>query len=449
MNSAVKGVFMKMMKQLLRSKWTVPYLLLFPLFFILMFWLGFSTGEVGMYQTYTLGIVNQDQGIGLYGQIFENTSYAELITSGLGVNESVPFSQYLSGELIYILNQSTYQDGKSIFKIQDIQGIPELEDQIEFQNIDAGIIFSENYSLSILTLINDYWFLKFNKSLDTTLQQLDPNIPDFPHLNEENITIVGDANYQNYQIVREILLEITHFYTDISLLLGLQTIDLKYNYNLDTQEYSVFELLCPGLIMFGIIIQPSLFASFLCEEFRPGKRKFDRILLSPLSPWEYILGTFALQVILMILQSIVLFYSTVLLGFNPVGSIPMAIVLSFSLLPFNAGLNYLAAAYLHDEDTVGYIYGFGTPILGYASGAFTSLPTIILLKKVYPTISGNLRDLQLWDLLPTTHITNVLKSTLLWNLSLTDVFFDLMIGLSTSTIFMIVSMWIFMKRRWR
>ena len=48
--------------QIIRSKWTIPYLIGFPAFFIAVYAFGFSASDVGTNQTFLLGVINNDEG---------------------------------------------------------------------------------------------------------------------------------------------------------------------------------------------------------------------------------------------------------------------------------------------------------------------------------------------------------------------------------------------------
>ena len=58
----ILGVTQRLGVQLVRSRWTIPYLVIFPLFFIGLYWFGFSASPIGENQTFLLGIINQDAG---------------------------------------------------------------------------------------------------------------------------------------------------------------------------------------------------------------------------------------------------------------------------------------------------------------------------------------------------------------------------------------------------
>ena len=60
----VLGIAKRMGIQTIRSKWTIPYLLIFPLLFIGLYWFAFSSSNIGNNQTFQLGVVNNDKGFG-------------------------------------------------------------------------------------------------------------------------------------------------------------------------------------------------------------------------------------------------------------------------------------------------------------------------------------------------------------------------------------------------
>ncbi|MFW9997909.1 MAG: ABC transporter permease, partial [Candidatus Odinarchaeota archaeon] len=230
---------------------------------------------------------------------------------------------------------------------------------------------------------------------------------------------------------------------------GTVSLVLNEDYLVSLPKYSVFEIILPGLIAFGIIVQPSLFAGLLCLEFHSDQRTFDRLMLASLPATQYVLGTLLIQVPVIIVQTIVLFVFSLLLGFNPLGNVFLGFFIALTVLPFAASLSYITAAFVSNEDVAGTILGFGSPIIGYASGAFTTLPHLVLIPDFFPAASGATRDFLIWDLLPLTHAVNALKNVLLYDFSLGQVFIDLSTNIILSLLMLVIAAVIFAKLRFR
>ena len=159
---------------------------------------------------------------------------------------------------------------------------------------------------------------------------------------------------------------------------------------------------------------------------------FDRILLAPSSASSYILGSILIQIPVMIGQTIILFLSSLILGFNPQGDLLLAFFIALSIFPFCLFLVFISTAFLSNEDVVGNVLGFGAPFLAFMSGAFIEVPKFILIPQIFPTASGYPRDFQLWDLLPITHTVNALRQVLLYDFDFYLVMPDILMSLFLS-----------------
>jgi len=87
-----------------------------------------------------------------------------------------------------------------------------------------------------------------------------------------------------------------------------------------------------------------------------------------------------------------------------------------------------------------------TPI-AFMSGAFMEVPAIILFQASFPTPSGLMRDFGLWDLVPTTHTVNALRSILLYNFELNDVLAEIIWLVVPSIILLLLGIILFTKQR--
>jgi len=449
----ILGVAQRLGIQVIRSRWTIPYLILFPLFFIGIYWFGFSASEIGTNQTFKIGVLNFDKGFGpehkdlfcnktLTGEWFPHSE--EVIEKGFVV------------EVIEILSEFKYSnktDSKHVFEVVILNSSLEADTRLKNRDLDIVTIFPPNYTNVSLSAVNNFWRLNYGYYLHELIQNAEPSAPDLPYF-EENATIriVGDETYLNFIIAKSIITIFLEQYHDLSTIFrspgGRISIILNEDYQIMIPKYSFFDMMVPGLIMFGVIIQPSFYSTLMCNEFS-DKRKmtFDRILVSPLSAKDYILASLVVQLPVLIIQTFLLFIASFILGFNPKGDIFLGFLTVCTLFPFAASLNYITAAFFSDEDVSGSVTGFGAPILGFMSGAFVEIPKIVLFPKAFPTASGMTRDFLLWDLLPLTHGVNAIRQVLLYDFSISQVFPDILANLVLSSIMLILFIYMFKKMR--
>ncbi|MFX0084633.1 MAG: ABC transporter permease [Candidatus Hodarchaeota archaeon] len=447
------GIAKRLGIQTVRSKWTFPYLILFPLFFIGIYWFAFSSSNIGNNQTFDLGILNQDKG---FGYKVKNLLKNETITQEV---EWFPHSadvieKGFAIEVIEILKEIGYSNESNsikIFNVNLLNSMEEINQNLEDRDLDIAIVFPQNYTNASLSSVNNFWYIEFGYYLHDLIQSFFPNSPDFPINENATIQILGDNNYLNYKIAKTILSVLLDQYHDLSNFFGTPggkfSLILNEDYQVAIPKYTFFEMMVPGLIMFGIIIQPSLFSMFLCIEFKPDIRTFDRIRISPLSSSSYIFGSLLIQIPIMLIQTIFLFTSSFILGFEPKGNILLGFLITCSMFPFAASLNYITAAFFSDENVAGTVTGFGAPILGFMTGAFVDAPKIVLLHNSFPTAGGLARDFLLWDLIPLTHGINAIREVLLHDFSIIMVLPDLIANFLLSGIYLVIFVSIYVKMR--
>ncbi len=452
----ILGVTQRIGLQLVRSKWTIPYLILFPLFFIGLYWIGFSTSPVGENQTFLLGVINHDSGVSddiksLFKNetIMENASLTQYHSSDvLDIGFGSDFTDILAN-----LTYSNITNAPHIFDITEYDTESEANDKLFKRDLDILIVLNPNFSNTTLSILNRYWYNTFGMYLHEMIQLQFPSSPDLPTNINDTIHVAGDESYLNFKLAKSILSVVIHQYQDLTTAFkgpgGSILIKMNEDYAINIPKYSLFELSIPGLIAFGIIVQPSLIAMFFCMEFKQNNTTFDRIRLSPSSGGAYIIGSILIQIPVMISQSLILFLSSLILGFNPVGDLFLGFTIALTIFPFSLFLVYISSAFLSNEDVVGNILGFGAPFMAFMSGAFIEVPKIILIPKIFPTASGYSRDFLLWDLLPLTHSINALRQVLLYDFEFLLVLPDIFMSLFLSSIYLIFSIFLFYYLRFK
>ena len=452
----ILGVTQRIGVQLIRSRWTIPYLVLFPLFFIGLYWFGFSASPIGENQTFSLGIINEDVGFSNSAkEVFQNETImgnwsledyhtSNVLESGFGTEFS---------DLLADLKYSSKTDSKNIFETIILNSESQADLLIKNRDLDIVMILPPQFTNVSLALLNGYWKNTYGLYFHEYIQSYYPSIEDLPINISVDVRIKGDESYINFQLANSVLSAIIERYQDLTPLFdgpgGSIFLRMNETYQISLETYSLFGLSIPGLIAFGIIIQPSLISLFFCMEFRPHNPTFDRIRLSPSSAKTYILGTLLVQIPVMIIQAFILFLSSILMGFQPAGDLLLAYLIALTIFPFSVALLYLTTAFLSNEDVVGTVLGFGAPFIGFMSGAFIEVPKIVLLAKSFPTASGFPRDFLIWDLLPLTHTVNALRQVLLFNFDFSMVQSDLIMSLILSMIYFGISIALFWYFRFK
>ncbi|MFX1285940.1 MAG: ABC transporter permease [Promethearchaeota archaeon] len=452
----ILGIAQRMGLQLLRSKWTIPYLILYPLFFIGLYWIGFSTSPVGESQTFLVGVINQDAGL---GDDIKSFFHNETIMGNSSFTQYHSFEVLEKGfgsEFIDILTNLTYSNitnAPHIFDMTQFEKESDAINKLYKRDLDILIVLGSNFSNTTLSILNKYWHNTFGFYLHEMIQVDFPSFPDLPTNINDTIRLIGDESYFNFKMAKSVLSIVIHEYQDLTTTFkgpgGSISIRMNKEYEISIPKYSLFELSIPGLIAFGIIVQPSLISMFFCLEFKPNNTTFDRIRLAPSSGVTYIIGSILIQVPVMVGQTIILFLTSLMLGFNPKGDILIGFLIALTIFPFCLFLVYISTAFLSNEDVVGNVLGFGAPFIAFMSGAFIETPKIILIPTIFPTASGYPRDFLLWDLIPLTHTANALRQVLLYDFEFQLILPDILMSLFLSFIYLVFSIVLFSYLRFK
>lgn len=203
----------------------------------------------------------------------------------------------------------------------------------------------------------------------------------------------------------------------------------------------------PGILVFAVITQAGMIGAFLVNEFNENKT-IIRIKLSLIHPLEYILGVTLLLFVVTLFQVIILLgFSMIFLGFKPIGNMLQGIIIILLTTFFTAALGFFIASFFKSSDAAGQSSGFLMTPIAFMSGAFMEVPAITIFQASFPTPSGLMRDFGLWDLVPTTHTVNALRSILLYNFELSDVLADIFWLVVPSIILLLLGIIVYTKKR--
>ena len=443
----------RFVRELVRLRISLVVLLALPAFMAFMFWFAFNSIGLGTAGTYVLGVVNEDEGIAddladyfqTINAFYDTGISNETLTNGFASD----FIKTLKS-MNYTKEQST-EENMPIFIIEEYN-ISEIamnnsnpRNDVEAREVDALIYFPKNYSNTTLSAVNNAHFIKTGSFLDDNPLWLGPPIP---KTDNSEINIIGDEGYTRYTIVKVILDQILNAFTEN--IHNFQYSGGNLNFQMDSvalKEYSIFDTIMPGILVFGMLTQSGMFAAFLLTEFAETKT-ISRIRLSLIKPWEYITGVTIYQFVVSFFQMGILFLLSLLFfGFRPAGSLIEGFSVLLVTTIFTTGLSFILAGIFTSPDTAGQSSGFLMTPIAFMSGSFLAIPTITLIPSFVPTASGIARDFVLWDIIPTTHTVNALRSILLYNFSVVDVWAEIILLIIPSILLLIFGMFFFSKRR--
>lgn len=433
----------RLSRQIYRNKLTIVILIALPGFMILAFYFAFSSVGFAGTITYPIVVINNDEGL--------TPAIQNIFELGLRFNRDIPFltnetiNNGFAAAFIDLMGTTKYpgESDTSVFNIKVETDETETRRLIENRNRVALVIFPKTFSNVTLAAVNNAYYFQNNRTyIDEMIREIHPNpdvVPDFPVEGNSTIEIIGDGNFLDYQVA-EMLLDMffSEFQRFISSLNYPTEITVNYN-QVELRDYSVFDQIVPGLYVIGILMQGSVISAFMLLEIETPNRTIERMRLSLIEPWEYILGIVSIGLFITPFQIAVLMGMSFILGFQPEGDIIQGFIVLWVSSLFSLGLAFMASTFFSTAGASGQILGFFVTPLAFASGAFMPVPPITILEGIFPTATGELRDLVLWDILPSTHAVNALHSILFYNFSVIDVFADFFALFSLSLILLVMS----------
>ncbi|UCE13274.1 MAG: ABC transporter permease [Candidatus Heimdallarchaeota archaeon] len=433
-----------------RNRFAYILIIFLPGFMIFIFFFAFSGVRTAGAITYTIAVINNDEGIAE-----EIKPY--LIDTSSGLTEET-IENGFAADLIRILNTTNYpgEEELPIFDVQSMENEEDARKLVNNREIDGLIIFPDEFSNATLAAVNNAFYIQekmyIPDFINKTMFEMSGGLvqytgPPFPTSSNATVEIIGDKAYLNYQIVEIIVpLFINEYAEGVSSLNYPVEVTIDID-GIDVYDYSVFDIIVPGMIIFGVLMQAGLISAYLANELQTPNRTISRLRLSLIRPWEYIAGAGTLQLIISPIQIAVLIGMALLLGFHPEGDIFQGFIICWIITLFGLGITFTAGAIFSSSDAAGQAIGFGVTPIAFASGAFMDVPKITLFPKIFPTATGALRDFTLWDLLPSTHAINALRSILLYDFSITDVLADILAIVVLSVILLVFSITLYAKRR--
>ena len=429
------SIIKKNIKEVFRQKSTLILILLFPIIFISFFSFIFG-GSGTSNQTYNLGIINRDKGFdeNLKG-IFANDTLiqqnrSEILSSG--------FANYFIsklGNLTYEHSSHTF-----IFKIQSYGTESDAKKPLEQRNLDALLIFDENFTNGMISAINNKYFMTYH----TWLQGVPTSI-------NSSLLLQGDSFYQYFQNVQKIIQNqmklLQDDFSGIDNVGGMDRagIILSEDIEVSTTSVSGFTYMIPGFLVFGLMLTIGIVAGGLVRENE--NKTIERIRLARTSGWYLLLGALITQIILATFQIFLMVVTATLLGFKSQGRLVSIIIVLILTEFFILGLGLIIAGFVEKAEASDALGSIIAAPVGFVSGSFMPLPHIVLIPNLIPIAGGETRGLEIWDFVPTTHAVNAIRNISLYGYSLEQNLFSICIITISGIIVFLSSVYIYSIRQ--
>ncbi|HML04674.1 MAG TPA: ABC transporter permease, partial [Methanobacterium sp.] len=261
------SIAIKDLKELVRDRRNLFFILLFPLFFMLIF--GFAYGNMGENnEPHAIAIVNYDQGVTMPNGT--NMNFGDNITN--------------------IIKDVKYQDTDiKIFNV-NLTSEKDADSLIKNRTVDAELIIPVNFSKSIL------------------------------NLTPSTIIVRGDTGFMDFGTTQGILAGILEQY-QFKLSMKLQNpssnpqelIQSKIEGIKGTEAFTAFDWLAPGMIVFAILMLSTSVATILTREVDSGTLR--RLKLSKMTSFDFLFGGLIPWSLVAAAQVLILLAVAIMIGF--------------------------------------------------------------------------------------------------------------------------------------
>lgn len=388
----------KDLKELLRDRRGLFFILLFPLFFMLIF--GFAFGGMGQNnQPHNIAIVNYDHGVTMPGGTHIN--FGDTITDKL---KDVKYPE----------------NDTNMFNVT-LTSEADANNLVKQRSVDAELIIPANFSKSISTLTpstvivrGDTSYMGFGTAqamLSSVLVQAQSKLA---------------ANLQNSASVQ-----------------SQQLIQGKIEGMPGTKSFTNFDFIAPGIIVFAILMLAINVATVLTREVESGTLK--RLKLSKMTSFDFLFGGLLPWSLVAAAQVLILLAVAVGIGFHwqgGINSIVMAVIIGIIGGIASISLGMIIAAFAKNPPQASQLGTLIAVPMTFIVGAFLQLPQVII---------GNFmgQQVQIYDILPWTHIVNALRSVLIYGSGWNAIAYQVSMAVVLTVILFVIGVFLFSRNRLR
>jgi ABC-2 type transport system permease protein len=405
----------KALKQTIRDRRSLFFLLLFPVVFMVIF--AFAFGSPSSLGTGTapheIAVINLDQG----ATVSTNNTTQH-------INDGASFTQ--------LLENITYaQTDTHMFNLNNVSA-DQAQTMLKGRALDAVITIPENFSQAVISLANAS--ARAETTSDIGLRVINGSTAQLPVNTtlpkQSNVTaqviVEGDTGSSAFGAAQGLIFNILEQYKSQIQATAIRQVDAtlaqnqsQSNASIDyisaavqpltgTRSLTLFDYQAPGLIVFALLMQVSSVAQDLTRESDRGT--LGRLKLSNMRSFDLLFGTLLTWIIIAVAQILLLLGVAVALGFEWSGganSIGLAVLVGIIGGIASISLGLLLAAFTTNERQAAQLGVLIAVPVSFLTGAFFPLPNEIL-----GTAFGT--TFQVYDLLPWTQVADALRQILIY-----------------------------------
>ncbi|MGZ4893869.1 MAG: ABC transporter permease [Halobacteriota archaeon] len=417
----------KALKQAIRDRRSLFFLLLFPVVFMVIF--GFAFGSPSSLGTGTtphkIAVINLDRGATVS---VNNTSH--IVSAGTNFTE-------LLGNVMYEGTDT------HMFNLTNV-GADQAQTMLKSRSLDAAITIPENFSQAVVALTNAS--ARAETTADIGAQVINANgaqitassgqLPTNATLpRPSNVTaqviVEGDTGSAAFGASQGLISNVIEQYKSQILSTAVRQVDATLGQNqsqtnvnyisaavqplVGARSFTFFDYQAPGLIVFALLLQVSSVAQDLAREADRGT--LARLKLSNMRSFDLLFGTLLTWIVIAVVQILLLLGVAIALGFKWAGgasSIELAVFIGIIGGIASISLGLLLAAFATNERQAAQLGVLIAVPVSFLTGAFFPLPNETLGEAFGTTF-------QVYDLLPWTQVADAIRQVLIFGSSLGDV----------------------------
>ena len=418
---AVKGL-----KQALRDRRSLFFLLLFPVVFMIIFAFAFgSPSSLGTGTTpHKIAVINLDRG-----------ATASINNTNQHINAGANFTA--------LLGNVTYEGTDThMFTLTNVTA-DQAQTMLKSRGLDAALTIPENFSQAVVSLANAS--ARTEATSDIGLQVINASGAQAVALSgqlsanatlprQSNVTaqviVEGDTGSAAFGAAQGLVFNVLEQYKSQVQAMSIRQVDATLGQNQSqnvnyisaavepltgARSFTYFDYQAPGLIVFALLLQVSSVAQDLARETDSGT--LTRLKLSNMRSFDLLFGTLLTWIIIAVVQILLLFGVAVALGFQWSGganSIELAVFIGIIGGIASISLGLLLAAFARNERQAAQLGVLIAVPVSFLTGAFFPLPSEPL-----GTAFGT--TFQVYDLLPWTQVADAIRQVLVFGSSFSDV----------------------------
>lgn len=407
----------KDIKELVRDRKGLFFILVFPIFFMLVF--GFAFGGMGQSNTpYKLAIVNHDSSI-------------TIPMTGESVN--------FGNNLTQILEEAQYENSDvNLFNVTKVSE-SQAEELLKTRDIDAALIIPDNFSESVLALINH-----------TILSATNPLVASGSTTPEITSTLIirGDTGFMNFGVSQGILVGVLAKYQDeivtqtqneVRATPGAQPTEFlksKVEPIEGTQNFTSFDFIAPGMIVFAIIFLATTVAANFTREVESGT--LARLKLTRMKGFDILFGGLIPWSLVVVFQVIIILAVAIAIGFHwqgGVNSILLAILVGVIGGIASIALGMIISSFVQNVGQAGNLGTLITVPASFLVGAFFPLPDVEIFGVPFNAF------------LPWTHTLDALRALLTYGGGWNEIAYSVGVSVFLTVILFAIGVVLFTKNR--